>query len=173
MTNNWKYNDSEVLTIDDMKTLEPKVWGFVYLLTLISKETGDIKFKYIGKKNIFSIRSKDATKKELETLRKSSFKRRKIKGKNQYKYYTTSIKESDWKTYIFGNKFIKDNHSKFIINRDIIKFSTNDSDLSYQEAKEILCQDTLDDPLFLNNGVSIRRFANKIIKQRVLKSIEI
>ena len=86
---------------------------------------------------------------------------KKIKG--VFKYYKTVISESDWKSYCSSNIFIKNNISKFKIEREITHLSTNDSDLTYQEAREIICNDALYDEIYLNNGVSLRRFANKII----------
>ena len=79
------------------------------------------------------------------------------------KYYRTVIKESDWKKYTSSNIFIKNNKDNYIIKREIIKFSTNDADLKYQEAKEIVCSCALESDLFLNDGVSIRMFGKKII----------
>lgn len=161
MINNWKYNSKDILKIDDMKIHEPKVWGFVYLLSLYDSK-GNLKYQYIGKKNLYSVRTKYLTQAEIKSVQKKSELKRK-KTKSGFKYYKTVITESDWLKYISSNLFIKKNSGKFRIEREILKFSTNDSDLSYQEAKEILCRDTLDDPMFLNNGISIRRFSNKII----------
>ena len=150
--NNWIYQNKDITCINDMKSFEPKVWGFVYHLTLIDKKTKEEKFYYIGKKNIYTKRKRNFGKKEKEA----------IKDKRQ-KTYEYVIKESDWKTYISNNAFIKKNKDKYDIVRRIIRFSTNDNDLSYQEAREIICQDALESGVYLNDGVSIRRFGRKII----------
>ena len=34
----WYYNGKEIDSIEEMKVHEPKVWGFVYLLTLYDLE---------------------------------------------------------------------------------------------------------------------------------------
>ena len=152
MVSNWNYRGKEILSINDMKVHEPKVWGFVYLLSLYDNK-GNLVHQYIGKKNIYSKRKRNFGKKELENL--------KDKRKKTYEYV---IKESDWQKYLSSNLFIKKNCSKFAIEREIISFSTNDSDLIYKEAKEIICQGALETPFFLNDGVSIRRFKGKIIE---------
>ena len=162
MIKDWIYQGQKIECINDLKVHEPKIWGFVYSLNLYDKVTGELKFRYIGKKNIYSIRTKYLTKTEVASaVKKSDLKRKKIKG--VFKYYKTVISESDWKSYISSNIFIKNNSSKFKIEREITHLSTNDSDLTYQEAREIICNDALYDEIYLNNGISIRRFANKII----------
>jgi hypothetical protein len=123
----------------------------VYLLSLYDK-SGKLIHQYIGKKNIYSKRKRNFGKKELDSL--------KDKRKKTYEYV---IKESDWQKYLSSNLFIKKNSSNFAIQREIICFSTNDSDLTYKEAKEIICQGALENSFFLNDGVSIRRFKGKII----------
>ena len=158
----WYYNDKEIDSIEEMKVHEPKVWGFVYLLTLYDLENKKEVYKYIGKKNIYSVTSKTATKKEFESHPKSYFKRKKMSD-GTTKYYRTVVKESDWKKYTSSNIFIKNNKDNFLIKREIIRFSTNDADLKYQEAKEIVCSCALEDDLFLNDGVSIRMFGKKIV----------
>ena len=139
-----------------------KLWGFVYKLTLYDLKTGKLKFHYIGKKNFESHTTKYATKKELEELPKSTFRRKKVKG--VIKYYRTVTKESNWLDYTSSNEFIRVNKKKFRIQREILRLCDCDNDLSYQEAKEIISQEALDDAVYLNDGVSIRRFGKKLIK---------
>ena len=144
---NWTYQNKEILSIADMQTFEPKVWGFVYHLTLINKKTKNVDFYYIGKKNIYNKRKRNFGKKEISVI--------KDKRKKTYEYV---IRESDWKNYTSSNKFIKENLNKYDIIREIICFSTNDSDLTYKEAKEIICQNALDSSDYLNEGVKITRY---------------
>jgi hypothetical protein len=159
----WTYNNKEINSIDDMKPhIDGKPWGFVYMLTLVDKKTKKIKYQYIGKKNLYSITSKTATKKEFEANAKSYFQRKKMKN-GTWKYYTTVIKESNWRDYLSSNLYIKKNSSKYDIVKEILLFSTNDSELTYLEAKEIICQGALETDHFLNDGVSIRRYGKKII----------
>lgn len=159
---NWTYNKKEINSIEDMKTFIPKVWGFVYHLTLINKKTKKIDYFYIGKKNVFSVTSKTATKKEFESNPRSYFQRKKMKN-GTLKYYRTIIQESNWKDYMSSNNFIKINKEDYDIVREIICFSSNDSELSFLEAKEIICQGALENPSYLNDAVSVRRFGKKII----------
>jgi gamma-glutamylcyclotransferase (GGCT)/AIG2-like uncharacterized protein YtfP len=148
----WNYQGYDINSIADMQRHCPKVWGFVYKLTLRKKGTNIVEFEYRGKKNVYTKRQRKFGKKETAALAD--------KRKKAYEYV---IKEGDWKTYVSSNKFIKLNSSKFDIEREIVTFSTNDNDLTYQEAKAIICSDALENCRYLNDGVSIRRFGKKII----------
>lgn len=144
---NWIYQGYDINSISDMQVHCPKVWGFVYKLTLYKKGTRTVEFEYIGKKNVYTKRKRVFGKKETAAL-----------GDKRKKAYEHVIKESDWKNYISSNKFIKLNSDKFDISRDILMFSTNDNDLTYQEAKAIMCSDALDNCKFLNEGLKITRY---------------
>lgn len=144
---NWNYQGYEINSISDMQKHCPKVWGFVYKLTLCKKGTKTVEFEYIGKKNVYTKRKRVFGKKEAAAL-----------GDKRKKAYEHVIKEGDWKPYVSSNKFIKANSSKFDIHREILLFSTNDNDLTYQEAKAIICSDALEDCRFLNEGVKITRY---------------
>ncbi len=148
----WKYKNKAISEINDMKKYEPNVWGFIYMMTLYDKKSNEIKYQYIGKKNIYSKRKRNFGKKEILQM--------KDKRSKKYEYV---ISESNWKSYISSNKFIKTNYNSFNISREIILFSTNDMDLKYKEAKEIICQNALEDDNFLNDGVSIRKFKQRVI----------
>lgn len=148
----WKYKNKIISEINDMKKYEPNVWGFVYMMTLRDKKSNEIKYQYIGKKNIYSKRKRNFGKKEILQM--------KDKRSKKYEYV---ISESNWKSYISSNKFIKTNYNSFNISREIILFSTNDMDLKYKEAKEIICQNALEDDNFLNDGVSIRKFKQRVV----------
>lgn len=151
MVTEWFYDNKPIESIDDMKVHEPKVWGFVYLLSLYDSK-GNIKYQYIGKKNIYSKRKKVFGKRQIAAM--------KDKRAKKYEY---NITESDWKTYVSSNKYIKDNHSKYNVKREILMFSTNDMDLKYKEAKEIICRGCLEDDFFLNDGASLRVFGKKVM----------
>lgn len=152
MVFDWKYKNKIISEINDMKKYEPNVWGFVYMMTLRDKKSNEIKYQYIGKKNIYSKRKRNFGKKEILQM--------KDKRSKKYEYV---ISESNWKSYISSNNFIKTNYNSFNISREIILFSTNDMDLKYKEAKEIICQNALEDNNFLNEGVSIRKFKQRVI----------
>lgn len=156
MISNWIYNEQEIKTIEDVKLINDEAWGFVYLLSLYDIETKDLKYQYIGKKNLYSVTSKTATKKEMLIHPKSYFRRKRNKDGN-IKYYTVIKKESNWKNYISSNDFIKDNKDKFIIERQIISIATENCDLSYMEVKEIICNGAMENEIFLNGNVSIKR----------------
>jgi len=151
-TYNWIYNGHDINSISDIQVHCPNVWGFVYLLTLRDKKSGKVSYQYIGKKNLYSKRKRNFGKKESAKLAD--------KRKKKYEYV---IKESDWKVYISSNKFIKENYKDYDIYREILILCTNDNDLTYQEAKHIICSDALENPAYLNDGVSIRRFGKKLI----------
>ena len=38
MISQWIYNEQEIKTIEDVKFINDKAWGFVYLLSLILKQ---------------------------------------------------------------------------------------------------------------------------------------
>ena len=152
MVFDWKYKNKIISEINDMKKYEPNVWGFVYMMTLRDKKSNEIKYQYIGKKNIYSKRKRNFGKKEILQM--------KDKRSKKYEYV---ISESNWKSYISSNNFIKTNYNSFNISREIILFSTNDMDLKYKEAKEIICQNALEDDNFLNDGVSIRKFKQRVV----------
>lgn len=146
----WTYKNKKIHNIEDIKKIYPKAYGFVYLITLLDKNSNESCFFYIGKKNLYTKRKRNFGKKEKSL----------IKDKRK-KTYEVVVKESDWKSYSSSNKFIKDNLDNYNIKKEIILFSDSDSNLSYSEAKEIICQNALENPLFLNNNVSIRRIINK------------
>ena len=72
MTNNysnWTFKGKTVKNIEDMQIHEPKVWGFVYLMSLYDIKTGELKYQYIGKKNIYSKRKRSFGKKEVASMK--------------------------------------------------------------------------------------------------------
>jgi len=148
----WSYGGESIGSLQDLQKHMHNIWGFVYKLQLCDPKTNNVTFEYVGKKNLYTRRKRTFGKKE-----KTALKDKRLKA---YEYVT---KESDWKSYLSSNKFIKENNKKFFIKRKILLLSNNDSDLTYQEAKEIICSGALDDCKFLNDGVSLRRFGKKII----------
>lgn len=152
----WKYNGEVIDSIEKIKSIEPDAFGFVYQITLYDKKTKEVKHQYIGKKNIYSTTSKTATKKQLSEFPKSHFRRKKMKD-GSLKYYLKNTCESDWKIYHSSNVFIKSNLKNFDITREILMFADTDSELSWKEAKEIICTGALESDTFLNNNVQIKR----------------
>lgn len=150
------YKNQIINSIEDVNKFLSNAFGFVYLLTVCDKRSDEVLHYYIGKKNLYSTISKTATKKQLEEFPKSYFRRTKNKD-GSIKYYLKNTSESNWKTYHSSNDFIKKNLDKYKVKREIILFSDSNSDLTWQEAKEIICTDALHDKRFLNNNVSIKR----------------
>jgi hypothetical protein len=111
----WIY-DKE--TITDISQVPQGAIGFIYLLTNI--ETG--KF-YIGKKNLYTERTKHLGKKELEARSdKRQSKKKKV------------IKESDWLNYNSSNELInKEIEQGELFSKEIIEFCYNKKQLTYYE----------------------------------------
>ena len=118
--------------------------GFVYLITVKLSEEKSV--HYIGKKNLRNV------KKKLLTIDKLPNDKR----KRNYEYVK---KESDWLTYNSSCKELKYiiGSKKFIsIEKQILKLSKNDRELSYQEARQIMIHNALVDTNFLNSGFSFK-----------------
>lgn len=158
----WYYKNQPIKCIEDMEKFSPGAFGFVYQLTVCDKRSGEPLYFYIGKKNIYSTTSKTATQKQLKEFPKSYFRRKKMKD-GSLKYYLKNTNESNWKEYHSSNDFIKNNLNNFAVKREILIFAKSDSELSWLEAKEIICSDSLYDKKYLNNNVQIKR----IIKREI------
>ncbi len=117
---NWFYDGSEIDSIDKFPE---GVVAFVYRITRIS----DGKF-YIGKKSLFSQRTKPLTKKELaEQTDKRKSKKKKV------------VSESDWKTYYGSDLLLKEEVKKEGpegYKREILKLCYNKKQASYHEVRE-------------------------------------
>jgi hypothetical protein len=116
---NWIYKDKEIESIEDFPE---EVKSFVYKIT----RSVDGKF-YIGKKNLYTERTKALTKKELlEQTDKRKSKKKKV------------IAESDWKDY-YGSEITLKNDikmmGKYSFKREIIHYCTNKKQTTYQEVR--------------------------------------
>lgn len=161
----WTYKDKPIKTLQDMQKICPKVWGFVYEIRLYDKKTGKFVHDYIGKKNVYSVTNKPITKTTYSELLKRGDKVSRQKSKKGVTTYKKQIiRESEWKNYYSSCKFIKENKNDFILEREILLFCTNDTELKYQEAKHILCSGALEGDVSLNNGISLRMFNRLIIE---------
>jgi len=116
---NWKHKEREINSIEDFPE---GVKSFIYLITRIS----DGKF-YIGKKNLYTERTKSLTKKELlEHTDKRKSKKKKV------------VAESDWKTYHGSEITLKEDVKKLgpdAFTREILHFCTNKKQTTYQEVR--------------------------------------
>lgn len=158
----WLYKNQVINCIEDIEKFASDAFGFVYLLTVCDRRSDDVLYYYIGKKNLYSTTSKTATQKQLKEFPKSHFRRKRMKD-GSLKYYLKNTNESNWKEYHSSNDFIKNNLNNYKVKREILIFANSDSELSWLEAKEIICQDALHDRMFLNNNVQIKR----IIKREI------
>jgi len=113
----WLYKEE---LINDINQVPQGAYGFIYLLTNI--ETSKI---YIGKKNLYSERTKLLGKKELAALTdKRSSKKKKV------------IKESDWINYNSSNKqILLEIEQGASFRREILAFCYNKRNLTYLEVK--------------------------------------
>lgn len=161
----WEYKGKKIKKLSDIISDYPDALGFIYRFVLYDKD-GNIKHVYIGRKNLFSITNPKITKVQYERLKKAGGKVKRTRNKTGtgYTYRKNNIKESNWKSYVSSNKYIKDNKNKYKIYREILLFCKSELELKYYEAKYIICSGALEDPLSLNNGVSLRMFGQKLIE---------
>jgi hypothetical protein len=120
---NWLYNDTINDTIiDSIEKFPEGVNSFIYKITRIS----DGKF-YIGKKSLYSHRTKPLTKKELsEQADKRKSKKKKV------------VLESDWKTYYGSDVELKQEVKSLggeQYRREILHFCRSKKQATYQELR--------------------------------------
>lgn len=116
----WYYKNKIFKLTDD------KYYGFVYKITCINKLNKYFNFFYIGKKNFFTNRKQNLSKKELIDIKDKRLKK--------YKIIT---KESNWLNYNSSNKelieLIKLNKNDF--KKEILYLCRDKKDLTYLEVK--------------------------------------
>jgi len=134
----WLFNNIEFNEIPE----DSPAIGFVYLITNTS--TGKM---YIGKKNLYSTRSKIKTVTLKTTGEK---KKKKVRVKS----------ESDWRTYYGSSDDLRADVEKYgaeTFKREILKFCNTKGEMSYYEAKFQFDRDVLLNPtLFYNRWISIK-----------------
>ena len=116
----WLYQNK---VIEDISDFPEDTFGFIYKVTNIN----DGKF-YVGRKNLYSVKTKTLTKKELAEHTG--------KGKKPSKKKVTS--ESDWKTYYGSNSVIKDDVKRLgkeVFKREILHLCTHKKQMTYQELR--------------------------------------
>jgi serine/threonine protein kinase len=125
---NWLYNNNQINSIDDFPE---GTFGFVYEVS--HEKTGK---KYIGKKQIFSLRTAPPLK--------GHRKKRKI------------IKESDWKNYYGSQKDIKNlvkENKEDEFKREILEICYTKKQLTYYELKWQILKNVLEDDNYLNDNL--------------------
>jgi hypothetical protein len=115
----WLYQQSCIRQLHDLPNHQ-ELFGFCYKITNL--QTGGI---YIGKKQFYTIRKKNLTRKE-----KTSDKRR--------KQYKIEVKESNWINYWGSNKELQQHIEQWgtaFFKREIIALARSKKYLSYLEIK--------------------------------------
>jgi hypothetical protein len=116
---NWIF---EGIEIDDISKFPTDTVAFIYKISRIS----DGKF-YIGKKSLYSERTKSLTKKELsEQTDKRKSKKKKV------------VSESDWKTYYGSDLLLKEDVKSLgreAFKREIIYLCKTKKQATYQEVR--------------------------------------
>lgn len=135
----WYYNSFPYTKIHDSQYI-----GFVYKITEIS--TGRI---YIGMKNFLSTTTKKLGKKALALITDKRLSK-KIRSTN----------ESNWKTYNSSSKtlqeLIKQNPDNYY--KEIISFHKSKKQLAYAELKQLILNDVLLSPNFINDYIGVGKF---------------
>jgi hypothetical protein len=141
----WLYQGKQISSYDDLPKVDGLV-GFVYRITNL--RSGQI---YIGKKNFFSKRKKNLTKKELATITDKRLKK-----------YKHVVKESDWMKYWGSNDDLQLDvvtHGETFFRREIIGLATSTKALSYLEVKYQFIYPVLEDESY--NGNILGKFYKK------------
>jgi len=129
----------EVNSIDDM----PKgTYGFIYRITFMDG------MKYIGKKNIYSVRTKTALKNGK--VREGAERIYKNTGKGFRQAFDIVKAESDWKSYCGSHKECKIRKPKI---REILHYAFNKLQLTYLEAKYLFACEVLEDETYINDNI--------------------
>jgi hypothetical protein len=116
----WLYKND---VIEDIEQFPENTYGFIYKITRIS----DGKF-YVGRKNLYSERTKALTKKELSEHT----------GKGKKPTKKKVVSESDWKAYYGSNSILKADIKelgKDAFKREILHLCTHKKQMTYQETR--------------------------------------
>lgn len=136
----WTANGVMVASLGDMPE---DATGFIYRITFIDN------MKYIGKKALYSIRTKAALKNG--TLREGTVERiLRNTGKGHRQAYDRVKTESDWKTYCGSHKECKIRVPK---TREILHYAFNKLQLTYLEAKYQFLEEVLEKDDYLNDNI--------------------
>lgn len=162
----WIYEGNQINNLSDIEKHYGKIpFGFIYNITLFH---GGQSYEYIGKKNLFTVRSKVASQKQVEKLGKSSFRRKKQKkGKKtgEWVYYEVVKKESMWSDYLSSSKEVKKmikNGAEFT--KYILEFVEEENMMHYRECKNQFCSSVLEENRFLNDNIAGRWYKKNVLK---------
>lgn len=133
----WLYKDQ---VINDISEFPENTYGFIYKITRIS----DGKF-YVGRKNLYSERTKALTKKELSEHT----------GKGKKPTKKKVVSESDWQTYYGSNTNLKADmkeQGKDVFKREILHLCTHKKQMTYQEIRYQILEGCLEsDNCYVDN----------------------
>ena len=132
----WTYKSNYITDISDVP--EGAI-GFVYLITTESNK------KYIGKKNLYTIRKRWFGKKEKALI-----------TDKRVKLYEMVKKESKWQSYTGSEKLLNEDIKNGIeFKKEILHFAFNKKQLSYLETKELFCCGVLEsEDDFYNSNIN-------------------
>mgnify|MGYP003479753920 len=144
----WLYKDKQINELTDMPE---DSFGFIYEVLHIP--TGR---KYLGKKQLISIRKKALGKKELALLT----------DKRAKKYKIVKL-EGDWKTYYGSSPEIKNlvkEGKEFEFSREIIKFVPSKKLLTYYENKYLFERGVIEpNSNYINDNIEGRYFKKDFV----------
>lgn len=131
----WIKNDGTA--INSIEDFPDGCFGFVYL---IETESGK---KYIGKKQLVSIRKKKFGKKKLAAM-----------TDKRLKPYDLIEKESDWKNYYSSSDEIKEEIKNGVkVTRTVIDYAFSKYHLTYLETKYQFIHGVIENELYLNDNI--------------------
>ena len=159
----WIYEGKAISKISDLPKDKQNSFGFIYCIVL---NHGGQSYEYYGRKNFFSVRTKRASKKQVEERGKSAFRRKKQKkgkGAGEWYYYEEVRKEMNWNDYNSSSKEVL----KMIKNgahftKYIVQLVEKESMMNYYECKHQFCSGVLEEERFLNGNI-LGRFHKKNI----------
>lgn len=150
--NPWIY---QTFRIYELNQLPEDTFGFIYQVTHIPTQR-----KYIGKKNLYSVRNIKLGKKELEQL-KEERKEKGLRGRTPLKKKV--IKESDWKIY-YGSQeemkeLVKVGNLEKDFKREILECVPNKKLLTYYENKHLFSRGVIEpESTYINDNIEGRYF---------------
>ena len=131
----WTYDGNIITELTDMPE---NTWGIVYMITT---EQGK---KYIGKKQLISIRKRKFGKKEAALV-----------TDKRLKLYETVIKESNWNLYTGSNKELNEDIKNGVkYKKQILHFCRDKKHLAYLETKELFVREVLEHDEYYNSNIS-------------------
>lgn len=133
----------------EMKKIPEEVMGFIYKIT-----TEEGRF-YYGRKTVWSTRKKKLTKKE------------KLEPENKRKTFKRELTESNWKKYTGSSKPLNEDIKKGIsYKKEIITFCASKAEMTFYEARAILCSNALLTDQCYNDWGSFRVYKKHLLSDK-------